>query len=282
MKNQPITITKRSGKTVPFNPDKLRLSLVRSGASEGLILQVMNEVENNLYQGISTKEIYQKAFSLLRKKERPVAARYNLKKALFELGPTGFPFELFMAELLKAKGFTTKTGQMVQGHCVQHEVDVIAHKDAVHFMVECKFHSDQGRRCDVKIPLYIQSRFKDVEAAWMEKEGHDVKFHQGWVATNTRFTSDAIQYGQCMDLRMLSWDYPFNQAIKDWVNQTGNHPVTVLTTLTRNEKQELLDRKIVLCRQLCENPRILDRLGLLPPRTDKVLEEARGDCDILQ
>ena len=275
-----ITVTKYSGETTPFDMEKLRQSLKRSGTEEDVIEAVVEQVLQSLYEGITTKEIYKKAFALLRKKARPAAARYNLKKALFEMGPTGFPFELFIAELLKAKGFTTQTGQLVQGHCVQHEVDVIAVKGETHFMVECKFHSDQGRHCDVKIPLYIQSRFKDVEAAWLKKPGHNINFHQGWVATNTRFTSDAIQYGKCVGLHLFSWDYPFNNALKEWVSETGSHPVTCLTTLSHKEKQLLLDQKIVVCRQLCDKPEALNLLALSESRKRKVMEEAKGVCTI--
>ena len=282
MKDSKITITKYSGEQVPFDAEKLRLSLNRSGASDAVINHVVNTVESNLYEGITTNEIYKKAFSILRKKARPVAARYNLKKALFQLGPTGFPFELYVAELLKAKGYETSTGQLVQGNCVQHEVDVIAQKDEKHFMVECKFHSDQGRRCDVKIPLYIQSRFKDVEAAWLQKQGHGNRFHQGWVATNTRFTSDAIQYGKCVGLQLLSWDYPHNQSLKHWIDETGAHPITCLTTLSGKAKQALLDRGVILCRQLCDKPGLLDQLALSESRKRKVMEEAEGVCNIVQ
>ena len=165
---------------------------------------------------------------------------------------------------------------------MQHEVDVIAQKAEKHFMVECKFHSDQGRRCDVKIPLYIQSRFKDVEAAWLQKQGHGNKFHQGWVATNTRFTTDAIEYGKCVGLQLLSWDYPHNQSLKHWIDETGAHPITCLTTLSGKDKQALLDRGIVLCRQLCDKPGFLDQLSLSENRKRKVMEEAEGVCNILQ
>lgn len=281
MKNQKkIKVIKRSGESADFDVNKLRLSLKRSGAGHALIDQVVSQVESILYEGISTKDIYKKAFGLLRKKEKPAAARYNLKKALFQLGPTGFPFELFVAELLKAKGFKTKTGQFVQGHCVQHEVDVIAQKEGKHFMVECKFHSDQRRRCDVKIPLYIQSRFKDVEKAWQQKPEHGEKFHQGWVATNTRFTSDAIDYGRCINLHLLSWDYPLGNSLKEWIDETGTYPITCLTTLTKKEKHVLLDNKIILCRQLCDDPSSLNKLELVESRKRQVMEEAKEVCNI--
>ncbi|MDX5428699.1 MAG: restriction endonuclease [Bacteroidota bacterium] len=274
-----IQVKKYSGEIAPFEQDKLISSLQRSGAKADVIEQVVQEVEKMLYNGISTKEIYKKAFSLLKKKARPIAARYNLKKALFEFGPTGFPFESFIAELLHAKGFQAKTDQLVQGNCVQHEVDVVAEKDNKHFMVECKFHSDRGRFCDVKIPLYIQSRFKDVEKVWRNKKGHQNKFHQGWVATNTRFTSDAIQYGKCIGLHLISWDYPQNESLKNWIDETHTHPVTALTTISRKEKQALLDSGIILCRQLCTEKKGLEVLNLSDSRQRKVMEEARGICE---
>lgn len=274
-----IQVKKYSGEIAPFEQDKLKSSLQRSGAKADVIEQVVQEVEKMLYNGISTKEIYKKAFSLLKKKARPIAARYNLKKALFEFGPTGFPFESFIAELLHAKGFQTKTDQLVQGNCVQHEVDVVAEKDNKHFMVECKFHSDQGRFCDVKIPLYIQSRFKDVEKAWRNKKGHQNKFHQGWVATNTRFTSDAIQYGKCIGLHLISWDYPQNESLRNWIDETHTHPVTALTTISRKEKQAMLDSGIILCRQLCTEKKGFEVLNLSDSRQRKVMEEASGICE---
>ena len=46
-----------------------------------------------LYPGITTKEIYRRAFSMLRKASAHLAAEYKLKKAFQELGPSGYPFE---------------------------------------------------------------------------------------------------------------------------------------------------------------------------------------------
>ena len=167
---------------------------------------------------------------------------------------------------------------MVQGHCVQHEVDIIAEKDSRHFMIECKFHSDQGRKCDVKNPLYIHSRFQDVEKAWRQQPGHSQKFHQGWLVTNTRFTTDAIQYGTCAGLYLVSWNHPRKDSLKERISRLGLHPLTCLATLTKKEKQFLLDKGIVLCKELCRNEQWLKEMGLPPSRIGKVLEEASSIC----
>lgn len=274
-----INITKASGLKAPFNKGKLKQSLLRSGANNEQADEITNEVIEMLVEGMSTRKIYKTAFRLLRNYSRPAAARYKLKQAIMELGPSGFPFEQFVGELLKHRGYKTQVGVIVKGHCVNHEIDVIAEKDEHHFMIECKFHNRQGYSSDVKIPLYIQSRFLDVERQWKQLDGHSEKFHQGWVVTNTRFSEDAAQYGRCMNMNLVSWDYPKHNGLKDWIDGSGLHPVTCLTSLTQREKQQLLDKKIVLCKSMHHNQSVLQNIGIHSPRLEKVMEECSALCE---
>jgi len=273
-----INIIKHSGDIVPFNVDKLKDSLRRAQASEELIQQIVTQIESTIYDGITTKKIYQMAFKMLKGKSRVSASKYKLKKALMELGPSGFPFEKLVGKLLEYEGFETKVGVIVQGNCVQHEVDVIAQKDNTHYMIECKYHSDQGRFCNVKIPLYIHSRFLDVEKQWEHQKGHEAKLHKGGVYTNTRFTTDAIQYGKCVGLLLTSWDYPLGNGLKDRIDQSGLHPLTALTTLTKVEKTKLLEKGIVLCKELRETPSLLNQIGIDKTRQKKILEDSEELC----
>ena len=123
-----IEIIKSSGQKVKFSLTKLRRSLQRSGADETLVSQIVDQVRDELYQGISTKEIYNRAFTLLKRKKSVFASKYKLKKAIYELGPTGFPFEKFVAAILEYSGYSTEVGKVIQGDCVKHEVDVFAKK----------------------------------------------------------------------------------------------------------------------------------------------------------
>ncbi|MEZ4792393.1 MAG: ATP cone domain-containing protein [Gelidibacter sp.] len=274
----PINIVKYSGDVVAFDVEKLINSLKRSQASEKLIEQIVAQVQDQLYDGITTKKIYQMAFKMLKGKSRVSASKYKLKKALMELGPSGFPFEKLVGKLLAHEGFSTQVGVIVQGNCVQHEVDVIAQKDNTHYMIECKYHSDQGRFCNVKIPLYIHSRFLDVEKQWERQKGHEAKLHKGGVYTNTRFTSDAVQYGKCVELLLTSWDYPIGDGLKDRIDTLGLHPLTALTTLTKAEKTKLLDEGIVLCKELHEKPVLLEKIGIDKKRHKKILEDSEALC----
>jgi hypothetical protein len=147
-------------------------------------------------------------------------------------------------------------------------------------MVECKYHHP-GRVCDVKIPLYIQARFKDVEEQWRLIPGHGTKFHQGWLVTNTRFTSDALRYGQCAGLHLMSWDHPVKESLKERIDRSGLYPLTCLSSLTRTEKQQLLDLGVVLCKEICKKPALLSRAGVRPARFDAVLKEGAELCATL-
>jgi uncharacterized protein YqgQ len=273
MKSKPgnILITKSSGEQVKFSRKKLNKSLARAGAGKEDIRMIISEIEKLLYTGMHTKNIYKKAFALLRKRSRPMAARYKLKSAIMQLGPSGFPFERYIAEILKSEGYKVKVGQIIKGNCIQHEIDVIAEKDGQRFMIECKFHNENNRICDVKIPLYIQSRFLDVE-----KSGLKTKFHQGWIATNTRFSADAIQYGTCVGLYLLSWNYPSKNSLKERIDSSGVYPITCLTTLTGREKKALLDNMVVLAKDLCFDKKILSYIGISEVRINKIVAEAKG------
>jgi hypothetical protein len=279
MKQPEIEIIKYNGERVKFSLNKLRDSLSRTGADENIIEQVIKKVSDELYQGITTKEIYNRAFSLLKKKKSYLASKYKLKKAIYELGPTGFPFERFVGAVLKYSGFKTEVGKTLQGKCVSHEIDVIAHKNGDTYIVECKFHSSQGLKCNVKVPLYINSRYQDVKDYWNSNPKNGTTLTEGWVVTNTQFTQDAIAYGKCCGLYLLSWDYPKNDSLKDRIDRLGLYPITVSTLLTKREKLFLLERNVVLCRELVRDYFYLDHLGVSETRKEKILNEVKKICN---
>lgn len=280
METGTIDIIKSSGEKVKFSLEKLKNSLKRTGADQKTVNQIIDKVRDELYQGISTKEIYNRAFALLKKKKSYLASKYKLKKAIYELGPTGFPFERFIGAILKYSGYDVEFNKILQGQCVTHEIDVMAHKNNKTTVIECKFHSVQGLNCNVKIPLYIHSRYNDIKAHWHINAKKTPLNSKGWVVTNTRFTADALKYGNCINLYLLSWDYPENDGLKDRIDRLGLYPITVSTLLTKREKQFLLSRDVVLCRMLVGDTFYLDHLGISEIRKEKILKEIKMLCNL--
>lgn len=277
MKNG-IYIIKASGEKAEFDPQKLLRSLRRAGAGRERADAIARAVAREIRDGMTTKDIYHLAHRMLRKERHSAAARYSLKQALLSLGPSGFPFEQFIAKLLEADGYTVETGLLRNGRCITHEMDILARDNGRLLFGECKYHQRQSLISDVKVPLYIHSRFRDLQAGFFNApEWRDLTI-EGWIFTNTRFTDDALKYGRCAGMHLISWDTPFDYGLRDWVDRTGLHPLSCLTTLTRREKEMLLENKIVLTRELLANPAILDILRLAPTRKRGVLEEAEQLC----
>lgn len=269
-----MKVIKASGEKVFFEPGKIIRSLERAGASREVIQEVLFETKKQLFDKIPTKEIYRVVFKNLKKLNRCTACKYHLKNAIMELGPAGFPFEKFIATLFEAEGYHTITDQTVKGRCVKHEVDIIADKDNKYLMIECKFHSDAGNICHVKNALYVYARFLDLEKIFLDKHAHAQKFDQGWLVTNTRFSTDAEKYGKCVGIGLLSWNYPKGDGLREIIDRKGLYPVTCLTSLSKNEKQTLLNNKIILCQTIYESPSALNSIKLSRIRKKKVLQEA--------
>ncbi len=257
-----LLVKKYDGTLMPFDRSRLLNSLKRSGATNYIAELITKAIELESYDGITTKNIYRKASKLLTKHERGTGIKYRLKQAIMDLGPSGYPFEKFVAELFKQRGFEVEVGVMMQGYSVTHEVDVVAQNPDKYYVVECKFHNNQATKTDVKIPMYIHSRVQDLHKVLKRGEAKDKKSYVGWIVTNTRFTKDAIKFGEDYGLAMLSWDYPADGGLRDWIELDGLHPITSLSTLNKKEKRVLLDAGVVRCKQLYENPSIMNELPI--------------------
>ncbi|MBA0884463.1 restriction endonuclease [Flavobacterium undicola] len=273
-----MKIVKHSGAVVNFNPEKLTKSLLKSGADAFTAESIMKEITDGIYEGISTKNIYKKAFSLLKKHTNSNAARYNLRAAIEMLGPEGFYFEKYIARLFEAERYETKTNVILQGNCVMHEVDILIKKNNVISMVECKFHGGREAASDVKVPLYVFSRFNDLHANEYMLFSNKERIANCWIVTNTRFTADAIAFAECSGINLLSWDYPEKRSLKSRNNHDCLYPVTCLTTLTKAEKEKLLLLDVILVKELLGNGLDLKEIGISPNRIKNVLKEVSELC----
>lgn len=278
MNFEQLLVTKNSSELESFSMEKLKISLASSGLSSGQISQIIKLLKPQLYSGISSTEIHRKAFSLIKKYNTVYASKYNLKRAIFELGPTGYPFERLIAALLKQKGYKTKVGVVLNGQSITHEIDVLAEKDGNVYAIECKFHSDPKAVSNVKVPLYINSRFLDIQEQWNKHSNHKAHLKQGWLVTNTRFTKDAIAYGKSVGLTLLSWDYPEENGMKTNIDSYGLYPITTLTSLSKKEKQQLIAKDVILVKELLSTPYHLVDVFLDDEKIKQVMEEVKRLC----
>ncbi|HKK09834.1 MAG TPA: hypothetical protein VJ939_03310 [Bacteroidales bacterium] len=274
-----VLITKASGEQEYFSGQKLEKSLRNAGADEDVIERISTKIADWIVPGVTTKKIYSEAFKLLRRERTASSAKYKLKQAIMELGPTGYPFEQFIGQIFERKGYTIEVGVVVDGNCVTHEMDVIATDQHTQHLMECKYSTDQGKQVSVQVPLYVRSRVDDIIRKREKDKHYQSLSFSGWVVTNTRFSSDSLSYGRCAGLNLLAWDYPAGKGLKDLVDEMKIYPLTVLHHLSKQDLKGLFKQDIVTCSQLLNNTDAINSLGIKDQKKALLMKELGAVCD---
>jgi len=274
-----IPIRKASGELEPFDLNKLKNSLMRTGADGQLIDDITKNIGEWIHEGVNTNMIYSRAHSLLRKQKTKASFYYKLKQAVLEFGTTGYPFEQLIGQIFAAQGYQVEVGVVVQGQCVNHEIDVIATRGKEQHLVECKYSKSRDKQISVQTPLYVHSRMQDV----MAKRGTlpEYKGFQftGWVVSNIRFTMDSIDYSKCAGLKLMSWNYPDGNGLNERIEAANILPITLLNYLKASDKKYLIEKGIVVCNQLLEQFSIVDDLNLPDRKKESLLQELKVICE---
>lgn len=229
-----MQVIKRSGEREEFDPKKTVSAMLRAGVPQDEIDGIMRALEPQLYDDITTEEIYRLVRKMLQGRK---AAKYSLKKGILRLGPEGENFESYIARLYQAEGYETQTRQFLNGKCIKHEVDVLMTRGRERIMVECKFHNYLGIKCNVQIALYVYARYLDIR----EKERIDKPI----LATNTRCSLDAIRYADCVGMDVLGWNCPEGRGIESLAERHRIFPLTILE-LQKSDQERLLTHKFIV------------------------------------
>ena len=263
-----LQIIKSTGDVEKFNKSKLQRSLKRIGLPAHDCKVITEQVAEKVHPGSTTNDIYKHTEKILRRKSTVAATHYSLKKSLLELGPTGYEFESYVAKYFEALGFKTHVGITLQGQFVSHEVDVVASKPNCNVYVECKFHNKSGRKNDIKVVLYIKSRWDDL------KNGPEGKYLKHfYIATNTDFTTDAIAYARGVGLNLLGVNAPADESFLDKIKKNKLFPITSLKRLKKVYYKELMQRNLILCTELLMEKDLLLSLGMKEDEVESLFKD---------
>jgi hypothetical protein len=228
-------VIKSNGQKEAYQKEKVIKSLKRLNLSQEKIEEILGEIDKKLPSVVSTKKLFDFIFSSLKEKEPTLSYKYNLKQAVFKLGPAGYPFEKFIAHLLKLYGYQTKHNLFLKGKCLTYEIDLLAEKDNITYIGECKFHQQAWKVNDVKVIQYSYARFLD-----LQKENEYL-----WVITNTRFTSEAYKFAECYSVKLLSWNFP-EENLPYLIDNKKAYPLTIFDFLPLKVLQNFFNYDIVL------------------------------------
>lgn len=277
-----IVILKSTGKEEIFDEKKLIHSLEKSGADETDIEKTTLFVKSKLRSNMSTGDIYALAYKYLnnQKKNNSNAIRYSLKKSVMELGPTGFPFEKFVSRIFTQMGYHCKTGVMIQGNCIEHEIDIFAYNNQDVICIEAKFHNEPHLRSDTKVALYVKSRFDDIIGQQIQIGQDFRKITKGLLITNTNFTDTAHHYVSCVNtFSLMSWNKPREESLLHYIETHRLYPIGVIPDLSQKEINLLVQNEIITCIDLKNNPTILEKIGMKNSKKDIVLRTVLEICN---
>jgi hypothetical protein len=268
MSKKNFQIYKSHGGLEKFSNQKLYSSLRRSGLRPKQCQLITDKVSREIGEGSKTRDIYRKTLRLVNQSSPVAAVHYSLKKAIFDLGPTGHHFETFVARYFEEIGYTTKTCQTLNGLLVKHEVDIVGIKNGKRVFVECKFHNRIGIKNDIKTALYVKARWDDLKQGIEGK-----KLDAFYLASNTAFTLDAITYANGTGLKLLGVNAPVEKPFLEEIKALQLYPITSLKGLNRHFRNELLSRNILLAKDLPDQMNLLLKMGMEERVIDQLLQE---------
>jgi hypothetical protein len=249
----PTIVVKRTGERVPFDEQKLVRSLQRAGAGSAEIQRILSKTNKILYDGITTKKIFEFVFKELKQSNPAISSKYNLKKAIINLGKSGFVFEKYIARLFEQQGYKTRLNAIVKGKFVEHEIDISAQKNGESLMIECKHHTKPWLGCHIDVALATYARFLDVQKNYTKPV----------LVTNTKFTTTVIKYAQGTGLGLIGWKYPATNSLEKQIEDNRTYPITVLNipsqavnTCLKNNVLTVIDTARMNPEQLSHKTRI--------------------------
>lgn len=219
----PILIINAQGEKEPFSYQKVYASARRVGASDFQAAEIASKIEKDIFSGIKTGKIFNQVKKLLEKENQQAAIRFDLKEAMKKLGPAGYMFEKYIAEVFSWLGYNVKLNQFIPGHCVVYEIDFLAEKDNFIYIAECKYHKEG--KVDLQTALANSARFNDIINAGSLGKNKEIR---SIVVTNTKFTTEAIKFSECKNIDLLGWRYPAEQGLEYMIESRGLYPLTIL------------------------------------------------------
>lgn len=269
-------IINAEGEKEDFQKEKFCSSLERAGVSPEVVKNTFACIEEKMWPGINTGDIFKTTLKLLKEVNPGFAASYNLKRGIMALGPAGFFFEKYIAALLREYGYSIALNQTKMGRCVSHEIDIVAQTNNTHYMIEAKYRNDQKTKTDVTVVMYAYARLLDITVA-EEKKEEERRNHAMWVFTNAKFTSSAIQYAKCMGVKLTGWSYPHEESLEKMIKSKMLFPVTTLPSVNHFTRDQFMEHGVLFAHNiLVYSPEdMVSQLRISLVRARQILKEAR-------
>ena len=262
-----------------FSFKKAYDSARRVGASRSLAGEIAETVKKEVFPGIKTSAIHGKIRKLLSRNVFNSALRFSLKSGMRQLGPTGFPFEKYIGEVLRESGFRVKINQFLPGLCIRsYEIDFVAERNKTVYVGECKYRNVAGERVHSGDVLENYARFLDISKGpyFKSKKYQDFRV-KTMMVTNTKFTQRSVDYSRCVGIDLLGWRIPKNRGLEYLIEKEKVYPITVLPSLRGHLKDVFVSERMMLAKDVLKiEPRKFARRFRVPVKPiESLVREAK-------
>lgn len=268
-----IKVIKFNGEEELFSNQKVYRSAKRVGASDQLAREISKAIEKESYSGIKTSQIFSQVKKKLKQETPRAALRFNLKKAIRRLGPTGFPFEKYIGEVFSEQGFKVLLNQEIAGVCSSYEIDFLAQKNNLYYLGECKYRNLRKGRVHSRDALANYARFLDIQKGKLSS----TKKIKSILVTNTKFTTKVIKYSKCVGVELLGWRFPKDRGLEHLIENQKLYPITILPSLNKYLAEIFAQKGIMLAKDLLD----LDRIKRITKLSEKQLRPLVNQAQLL-
>lgn len=275
-----VTVVKADGASEPFNREKVFKTCLKLCGSVELAEKVSKRVEEQVYDGISTREILSAIFKIMAEYKPAIAYRVDLRTSLSLLRSKP-DFENFISQIFRNLGFEVERNIIVQGFCIEHEVDVLASKEDKLVYVEVKHHINPHKYVDLDVVEKVWATLLDIREGY-EKGLNKLNISKPLVATNTKFTNHAYKYAKCRGIDLLGWGTADTMDLEKLIVEFKLYPITILKGFELNTLYKVIDMGYVTVKQLADSAAsTLLKAGLSEKDANLLVERAREVLGIL-
>ena len=269
-----IRVTKGDGTSQLYDRGKVLRTCGKMGSTREIAEVIADKIETKIYDGIKTDKILRMILTLLYKHRPAINLLVHLKKALSLMKPAP-EFEQFVRILMSNHGYGVTPNRIVRGKCVEHEIDAIAQKGDVTYIVEVKHHSNYHTPTSLDTVRISRAVFEDITEG-SELGLNDIKVDKAMVVSNTKFSGQALQYAECRGISHIGWNTPPGHNLPTMIEEKNLYPITWLKGLDAATKRKLLSCGVIFVKELVErNPRELaEETGIEKRVLEKMIENA--------
>lgn len=241
---------------------------MRMGADKEMAEKVAEGIEHSIYDGVETRKILQMIFRRLGRYKPSIKHQICLRRALSLMKPQP-DFERFIQILLSEHGYEVTSNRIIRGRCVEHEVDAVASKNGLTYIVEVKHHYNYHTPTGLDESRIAWAVLEDITEGF--KLGFNkLKIDKAMIVCNTKFSNHAKRYAECRGIHKIGWASPLDHSLQAMIDEKKLYPIQCIKGLTTPTKEKLASAGIILLKQLTsEDPEELLRKTKLPK---KILE----------